>query len=107
MLASNQNLHNRKQSHNKGKDFVGFDLDTKIRRIIIMNQSIVKKLKVQKEKEAKAQLQLTKAKSEAKKLHDEVMISLGEEVLKQLGTKDIESAFDEIGKQLHRVGSHD
>lgn len=71
-----------------------------------MNQSIVKKLKLQKEKEARAKLQFSKAKSEAKKLHDEVMISLGEEVLKQLGTKDIEFAFDEIVKQLHPAGGY-
>lgn len=65
-----------------------------------MKSAVAKKLEQQKAKEARAKAQLSKAKAESKKLHDEIMISLGEEVLKQLHTNDVELAFTEIKKQL-------
>lgn len=68
-----------------------------------MNQSITKKLAQQKAKEERAKLQLSRAKAESKKIRDEIMISLGEEVLKQLHTDDVELAFNEVEKKLSPV----
>ncbi|GAP00812.1 translation initiation factor IF-2 [Fructobacillus fructosus] len=63
-----------------------------------MNQSITKKLAQQKAKEERAKLQLSRAKAESKKIRDEIMIFLGEDVLKQLHTDDVELAFNEVAR---------
>lgn len=68
-----------------------------------MNQSITKKLAQQKAKEERAKLQLSRAKAESKKIRDEIMIFLGEDVLKQLHTDDVELAFNEVEKKLSPV----
>jgi hypothetical protein len=60
------------------------------------NQATLKKLRNQEEKEAKAKEQLQQAKADSKKLKQELLVGLAEELMKKLNTTDVQVAYDAI-----------
>ncbi|KMK53662.1 hypothetical protein FEFB_05970 [Fructobacillus sp. EFB-N1] len=60
------------------------------------NQTTLKKLRNQEEKEAKAKEQLQQAKADSKKLKQELLVGLAEELMEKLNTTDVQVAHDAI-----------
>ncbi|MCK8627032.1 hypothetical protein [Fructobacillus cardui] len=60
------------------------------------NQTTLKKLRNQEEKEAKAKEQLQQAKADSKKLKQELLVGLAEELMEKLNTTDVQVAYDAI-----------